>query len=45
LRSTATGNFSFQPIDLDLEPADLLVKLGLDRPALVVVAVTAVLEK
>ncbi len=42
----ATGrNFFFQPLDLHLEPADLLVKLGLNRLALVVVVAAAVLEQ
>jgi hypothetical protein len=45
LRSTAAGRFFFQPLDLHLEPADLLVELGLDRLALVVVAAAAVLEQ
>ena len=35
----------FQPLDLHLEPADLLVKLGLDRLALVVVAAASVAEQ
>ena len=35
----------FQPLDLHLEPADLLVKLGLDRLALVVVVAAAVAEQ
>ncbi len=43
MRSTEAGRFFFQPLDLHLEPADLLVKLGLDRLALVVVATAAVI--
>jgi len=45
LRSAAAGNFFFQPLDLHLEPADLLVKLGLDRLALVVVVAASVAEQ
>jgi hypothetical protein len=45
LRSAEAGSFFFQPLDLHLEPADLLVKLGLDRLALVVVAAAAVAEQ
>src|SRR5581483_871309 len=45
MRSAAAGNFFFQPLDLHLEPADLLVELGLDRLAVVVVAAASVLEE
>ena len=45
MRSAEAGNFFFQPLDLHLEPADLLVKLGLDRLALVVVVAAAVAEQ
>jgi hypothetical protein len=45
LRSAAAGSFFFQPLDLRLEPADLLIKLGLDRLAVVVVAAASVLEE
>ncbi len=45
MRSVAAGNFFFQPLDLHLEPADLLVKLGLDRLALVVVVAASVAEQ
>src|SRR5512142_1038098 len=48
-RSGASSYFCrpsfFQPLDLHLEPADLLVQLGLDRRALVVVAAAAVAEQ
>src|SRR3954451_14449555 len=45
LRSLEAGNFFFQPLEFHLEPADLLVELGLDRLALVVVAAAAVAEE
>src|SRR6516165_8908382 len=45
LRSTAAGNFFFQPLDLHVEPTDLLVEFGLDGLALVPLAATAVAEE
>src|SRR5271154_3375743 len=45
LRSAEAGSFFFQPLDLHLEPADLLVEFGLDRLALVVVAAASVAEQ
>ena len=45
LRSAAAGNFFFQPLDLHVEPSDLLVKLGLEGQALVPLAATAVAEE
>src|SRR5262249_48832764 len=38
-------NFFFQPLDLHVEPADLLVEFGLEGFALVVLAATAVGEE
>jgi hypothetical protein len=35
----------FQPLDLHLEPANLFVEFGLDRLALIVVAVASVVEQ
>ena len=45
LRSAEAGGFFFQPLELHLEPADLPVKLGLDRLALVMVVAAAVAEQ
>src|SRR5512135_293768 len=45
LRSIEAGNFFFRPLEFHLEPADLLVKLSLDRLALVVVAAASVAEQ
>src|SRR5262249_22638706 len=45
LRSLEAGDFFFQPLELHLEPADLLVELGLDRLALVAIAAAAVAEE
>ena len=45
MRSTATGNFFFQPFDLHVEPTDPFVEFGLERLALLVLAVSAVAEE
>src|SRR5262249_44104525 len=45
LRSAAAGNFFFQPLDLHVEPTDLLVELGLDGQAVVPLAAAAVAEE
>ena len=45
MRSAAAGSFFFQPLDLHVEPADLLVEFGLDGLALVVVAAATVAEQ
>src|SRR6516165_373215 len=45
LRSAPAGNFFFQPLDLHVEPSDLLVELGLDGQALVSLAAAAVAEE
>ena len=45
LRSAAAGNFFFQPLDLHVEPTDLLVQFGLEGLALVPLASTAVAEE
>ena len=45
MRSAAAGNFFFQPLDLHVEPTDLLVELGLDGQALVPFATAAVAEE
>jgi len=45
LSSIEAGNFFFQPLEFHLEPADLLVKFGLDRLALVVVAAASVAKQ
>ena len=45
LRSAEAGSFFFQPLNLHLEPADLLIEFGLDRLALVVVAAAPVAEQ
>jgi hypothetical protein len=45
LRPAAAGNFFFQPLELDVEPTDLLVEFGLEGLALVVLAATAVAEE
>jgi hypothetical protein len=45
LRSAAAGNFFFQPLDLHVEPTDLLVELGLERLAFVSIATAAVAEQ
>ena len=45
LRSAPAGSFFFQPLDLHVEPSDLLVELGLDGQALVVFAAAAVAEE
>ena len=42
---SAKEPFFFQPLDLHLEPADLLGKLDLDRLARVVVVAAAVAEQ
>src|SRR5581483_9239444 len=43
--STALGRFFFQPLDLHLEAADLLVELGLDGLAVLLLAFPSVTEK
>ena len=45
LEVSRSGQLFFQPLDLPLEPADLLGKLGLDRLARVVVVAAAVAEQ
>src|ERR1700757_2673148 len=45
LKSAAAGSFFFQPLDLHVEPSDLLVEFGLDGQALVVLAAAAVAEE
>jgi hypothetical protein len=45
LEVNRSGQIFFRPLDLHLEPADLLVKLGLDCLALVVVVAAAVVEQ
>src|SRR5262245_10652171 len=45
LRSAVAGNFFFQPFELHVEPPDLLVEIGLEGLALVVLAVTTVGEE
>ena len=45
LRSAKAGSFFFQPLDLYLEPADLLVEFGLNCLALVVVVAASVAEQ
>src|SRR6516164_6157008 len=45
LRSTVAGSFFFQPLDLHVEPSNLLVELGLDGQALVPLAAAAVAEE
>src|SRR5262249_11338061 len=45
LRSAPTGSFFFQPLDLHVEPSDLLVELGLDGQALVPLAAASVAEE
>ena len=45
MRSAAAGNFFFQPLDLHVEPSDLLVEFGLDGQALVPLAAAAVAEE
>ena len=45
LEVSRSGQLFFQPLDLHLEPADLLVKLGLNRLALVGVVAAAVAEQ
>src|SRR6516165_4535072 len=45
LRSAAAGSFFFQPLDLPVEPSDLLVEFGLEGQALVVLAAAAVAEE
>src|SRR4051812_25507170 len=45
LRSAAAGRFFFQPLDLHVEPPDLLVEFGLDGQALVVHAAATVAEE
>src|SRR5512135_284099 len=44
-RSTAAGNPFFQPFDLHVEPADLLVQFGLEGLSLLVLAPPAVAEE
>src|SRR5947209_3373829 len=44
-RSTEAGNPFFQPFDLHVEPADLLVQLGLRRLPLLALAPAAVAEQ
>src|SRR5262249_26841862 len=45
LRSAVAGSFFFQPLDLHVEPSDLLVELGLDGQALVSFAAAAVAKE
>src|SRR5215207_928082 len=45
LRSTEAGNPFFQPFDLHVEPADLLVQLGLHGLPLLALALAAVAEQ
>src|SRR5829696_7323757 len=45
LRSTEAGNPFFQPLDLHVEPADLLVQLGLHGLPLLALALAAVAEQ
>jgi hypothetical protein len=45
LEFNRSGQLFFQPLEFHLEPADLLVKFGLDRLALVVVAAASVAEQ
>lgn len=44
LTSTELGSFFFQPFQFHLEPANLLVELGLDRFLLLVVLAAVVGE-
>jgi hypothetical protein len=43
--STAAGNAFLQPLDFHVEPADPFVELGLDRPALRLLAAAPVAEE
>src|SRR6516162_6523979 len=45
LRSAAAGSFFFQPLDLHVEPSDLLVELGLEGQALVLLAAATIVEQ
>jgi hypothetical protein len=45
LRSAAAGSFFFQPLDLHVEPTNLLVEFGLESLALIPLAATAVAEE
>src|SRR5207248_7341204 len=45
LRSTAAGNPFFQPFDLHVEPADLLVEFGLEGLSLLTLAPPAIAKE
>src|SRR5215831_11793017 len=45
LRSAAAGNFFFQPLDLHVEPSNLLVEFGLEGQTLVPLTAAAVAEE
>ena len=45
MRSTAAGSAFFQPLDLHVEPADLLEELGLPGQRVVLVATATIAEE